>query len=535
MIAHLLGALVLLVALWLSRGYIIYQLEFIINTLSGARQRGASSIYGQGPYAPVDMEVLEGDLSVEGSLPSALDGTYIRNGPSPHPSLPPTGDFHWFDGDGMVHAVRIRKGTAAYANHWVRTSRLKQELRAKRRLFIRLGDLNGRGGLLLYLLSQLKERLGLKNSKDGTGPANTSVVFHNKQVLALVETDLPYVVRVHGDAHVETLERLKVGGKKLLGPWAAHPKKDPATGELVCFGWKISKPHAHYFVLDKGGCLRSDVPIDIPEPVFMHDMAITQDYAVILDLPLVLNPKRMAKGGPAWRFESRRAARIGLLPRATEDGRDIRWFELPALFIFHTINAWQEGDAVALYACVYDSIDLADVSGSSAHVEEIRLDTSSGKATRRVVSDISCEFPVVPACLVGRSCRYAYMAEVVGAERGYSGLAKVDLGAATPAAAVAGRISHGPGWLGGEATFLPRSQDVAALKGEDDGYLVTYVTHGVGGASELRVYDAASMAAEPVAAVRLPQRVPLGFHGTHIGEADFQSQFPFDIHFLPDL
>jgi len=64
---------------------------------------------------------------------------------------------------------------------------------------------------------------------------------------------------------------------------------------------------------------------------------------------------------------------------------------------------------------------------------------------------------------------------------------------------------------------------------------VTYVTQPESGASELRVYDAATMAAQPVAAVRLPQKVPLGFHGTHLNEEDFQSQFPFDIHFLPDL
>ena len=68
-------------------------------------------------------------------------------------------------------------------------------------------------------------------------------------------------------------------------------------------------------------------------------------------------------------------------------------------------------------------------------------------------------------CCPGRKCRYAYVAEAVGVERGHTGLAKVDLDAATPAAALAGRLAHGPGWLGGEATFVPRSQDPAAMKG----------------------------------------------------------------------
>jgi len=208
----------------------------------------------------------------------------------------------------------------------------------------------------------------------------------------------------------------------------------------------------------------------------------------------------------------------------------------------------------------------------------------------------------------------------------YTGLAKLDLRAASPEAAVAGRLEHGACWFGGEASFVPRSADPAGLQGacqypasslarsracaltcsllpvgnvsrtcaepshvwrpygcmhsgletgavsllpvlqraprkqnaanacvgtlvqagpenprltlapgEDDGFLVTYVTHAGRGASELRIYDAASMADEPVAAVALPQRVPLGFHGLHVGEADFQSQFPFDIHFMPDL
>ena len=66
----------------------------------------------------------------------------------------------------------------------------------------------------------------------------------------------------------------------------------------------------------------------------------------------------MAQVRDACQWEGGRAARICVIPRGTEDGRNARWFQLPALWIWHTVNAWQEGGAVLLYACVYDSVHL---------------------------------------------------------------------------------------------------------------------------------------------------------------------------------
>ncbi len=60
--------------------------------------------------------------------------------------------------------------------------------------------------------------------------------------------------------------------------------------------------------------------------------------------------------------------------------------------------------------------------------------------------------------------------------------------------------------------------------GEDNGYLLTYVHDEASGESELVVLDARTMAAEPLARVPLPQRVPYGFHGTWVPEADVQAQ-----------
>jgi carotenoid cleavage dioxygenase-like enzyme len=45
----------------------------------------------------------------------------------------------------MVHATRIRKGKAAYANHWVQTSCFKQERGAGRALFLKARRSRPRG------------------------------------------------------------------------------------------------------------------------------------------------------------------------------------------------------------------------------------------------------------------------------------------------------------------------------------------------------------------------------------------------------
>ena len=54
-----------------------------------------------------------------------MSGVFVRNGPNPQ--LRPTGGYHWFDGDGMVHAVRICHGSASYMNKYVKTQRFMKE------------------------------------------------------------------------------------------------------------------------------------------------------------------------------------------------------------------------------------------------------------------------------------------------------------------------------------------------------------------------------------------------------------------------
>ena len=94
----------------------------------GQPARRARNAFLKDNFAPVPAETATPVplTPASGALPPALAGAFMRVGPND--PLPPTGDFHWFDGAGLVHAVRMQTdGTATYASHFVRTTRLAAE------------------------------------------------------------------------------------------------------------------------------------------------------------------------------------------------------------------------------------------------------------------------------------------------------------------------------------------------------------------------------------------------------------------------
>jgi catechol 2,3-dioxygenase-like lactoylglutathione lyase family enzyme len=65
------------------------------------------------------------------------------------------------------------------------------------------------------------------------------------------------------------------------------------------------------------------------------------------------------------------------------------------------------------------------------------------------------------------------------------------------------------------AGFRPRQ----GARGEDDGYLLSVWWNRQTQLSELLVHDAAELRRTPLARVRLPSRIPFGFHGNWTGAA----------------
>ena len=95
--------------------------------------------YRSGAWRPQATEWRVDDVEVvEGAIPDDLEGLYVRN--TENPLHEPISLYHPFDGDGMVHAIRFRGGTASYRNRFVRTVGLEAEQEAGASLWAGLAE-----------------------------------------------------------------------------------------------------------------------------------------------------------------------------------------------------------------------------------------------------------------------------------------------------------------------------------------------------------------------------------------------------------
>jgi carotenoid cleavage dioxygenase len=447
-------------------------------------------------FAPVREETTADALEVlAGEVPRDLCGVYVRNGPNAR--FDPLGRYHWFDGDGMLHAVRFAGGRAGYRNRWVRTDAFRREAAAGRPLW---------RGIMEPLASNPPDA----PEKD-TG--NTDVVFHRGRLLALwYRCGVPYAM----DA--ETLEPLgpdDLGGA-LPCPVSAHAKVDAATGELFWFHYGLRAPYLHYGVTGADGKLAHFQPVELAGPRLPHDMAITERHAVLMDLPLYPDPEALARGRHKIRFDRELPSRFAVLPRA---GGAPRWFEAEPTYIYHVINAWEDGDAIVLDACRVKKpepatpTDRASALASmlaylrlDAHVQRYRFDLRSGACTEQTLDDDNVEFPTIDRRRMGRRTRFGYAMHISGEPTlRFDGVVRYDLEGG-------GRSAHwfGPGRWGSEAAFAPRT----GASDEADGYLVSIVRDEREDTTEVVVLDAQQLERGPVARLRIPAPVPLGFHAT---------------------
>jgi carotenoid cleavage dioxygenase len=454
--------------------------------------------YLEGLFGPVAVERTDDDLEVIGEIPADLDGVFVRNGPNPQ--FTPMGRYHWFDGDGMVHALRFSGGKASYRNRWINTRGREQDAAAGRPLF---------NGVMENPAPNpdLGLRLPLKDS------ANTDLVFFGDRLLALwYLAGEPYAI---DPTTLDTIGVDDFNGTRSC-QLSAHAKVDEHTGELLFFDYGPRPPYMRYGVIGPSGTVSHLVDIDLPGPRLPHDMAATENYSILMDLPLINDPVALREGRHKIIFNSDQPARFGVIQRHGA-GDSIRWFEADPCYVYHSVNAWEEGDEIVLDLCrvtkpapregaVGPLAKMLSYLRLDAHMYRYRFNLTTGATTEGYLDDDNTEFPTMDVTRLGRPTRYAYNMRIsTEPTLLFDGVVKYDT-----ATGATDRHWFGPGRWGSEAPFAPRSAD--PNRAEDDGYLVSFVHDETTDRSEVVVLSASDLAAGPLARVLLKQRVPIGFH-----------------------
>ena len=262
--------------------------------------------------------------------------------------------------------------------------------------------------------------------------------------------------------------------------------------------------------------------IPVPDGPMIHDFALTEKYVVLFDLPVTFSMDAAAAGVQLpYTWNANHQARVGLLSRDGSSS-EVRWFEAEPCWIFHTLNAYDDGGTVVVdvvqYAGAYDVSLLS--GGGPLTLDRWTIDLAAGKVRRRRLDDRPQEFPRVDERLLSRPHRYGYSAAIGEVNRAVismngdfgdqafgNALLKRDLARDSVEA-----HEFGPDATAGEAVFVPASPIAA----EDDGYVMAFVHAPDRGAADLVILAAQDFSGEPVARIHLPARIPLGFHGSWI-------------------
>eukprot|EP01121_Diplochlamys_sp_Union-15-3_P012207 TRINITY_DN3630_c0_g1_i1.p1 TRINITY_DN3630_c0_g1~~TRINITY_DN3630_c0_g1_i1.p1 ORF type:complete len:335 (-),score=47.13 TRINITY_DN3630_c0_g1_i1:39-1043(-) len=302
--------------------------------------------------------------------------------------------------------------------------------------------------------------------------------------------------------------------------FTAHPKIDPKTGEMFFFGYNVTiQPYISYRIASKEGKLSPVVPIDIQRPVMMHDFAITENYAIFMDLPYLFDGKNIIHSGPILRFDKTLPCRFGILPRYSKDGKDIKWFDVKPCFVFHTGNAWEEGDSVIVIGCRHEDIDILNTNEWEKNKRpavlykwEFNLKTS--EVTEQGLSEYGSEFPVINNEFMGRLSNFIYYAARVEDCDDLEFNAVIKYNVKTGDQIVKNLGKHR---RGGEFVYVPKSDSA-----EDDGYLIGFVFDETKNNSEVVILSAVNL--EVSCRIALPQRVPYGFHGGWLTREQLNNQ-----------
>ncbi|KAJ0300208.1 hypothetical protein COL516b_008559 [Colletotrichum fioriniae] len=414
------------------------------------------------------------NLEVVGTVPTELDGAFFRV--MPDPQFPPfIENDPWFNGDGNVSAFRFHNGNVDFQQKYVRTEKFVREREANR-------------ALAGAYRNKYTDAVEFKVRTT----ANTNIFYFNKSLLAIKEDAPPYLM---DPITLETKGLCDFDGQLPSCTFTAHPKLDPATGELVCFGYEAKgdgTPDVCYFSIAPDGKFLETVWLVAPVVGMIHDCAVTDNW----------------------------------------------WFRAPNAFPGHTTNAYETPSGNIVFDLPLTDKNVffwwPDAEGNAPDPHDIRAEYVRFEFDPRATSDAALdlpaptpilrhdmEFPRIDERVLSKPHRHSFfdmMDPSLGTD--FPAIMPV-LGGGHPLYNSLGHLNHESGKLEvyypgsrhmvQEPVFVPRGEDAE----EGDGFLIGLVNNYATMSSELHVIDTKRFT-EPAAVVKVPMRLRAGLHGNWV-------------------
>jgi carotenoid cleavage dioxygenase-like enzyme len=299
---------------------------------------------------------------------------------------------------------------------------------------------------------------------------------------------------------------------------SAHPHYDAASGSLVNVGTSFgAKSEIWFFRQSKHGKRREvEGKLALKRVPYIHAFGVTDRHALLIDQPLTVNPLSMLFSNRAFirhfRWRPERGTRLWKLSRQTGA---LTAYETEALFCFHTVNAFEDGEDVVFDFLAYDDASVVDTLYTAAlarglpsiapRLVRARLKPGKKSVQLETLSDARFDLPQIAyRTHNGKPYRFVWGTAFTplpggGAE---AVVHKVDVSSGD-----AQRYSD-PELIYGEPVFVPRP----GASAEDDGVLLAVGSHLSEERTRLAVIDAANLTL--IASCEAPLSIPLGFHGT---------------------
>ncbi len=435
---------------------------------------------------------------ISGRIPERLRGTYYVNGPARF-SRAGMSYKHWLDGDGMICALRFAPDGARFTNRFIRTRKLEDEDAAGQFLYRGFGTaFEGdrlRGGIMLE------------------PPVNVSVYPYAGAVLAFGEQTLPFDL---DPATLETRGEYDFHGKlNHVSPFAAHAKIDPITGHMLNFGisYSADKPMANVYEFDDRGkqVRRRRHPLRYPHS--NHDFGVTRNHVVFFLSPLLMDFSKFWGGvsvmeSLCWQPEL--GSRI--LVTARESKQEAFEVLTGKGYCLHLINSFEDGnrlivDILELESPVYPEYQpIPDLFATVSPCRPVRyildLENKSLMERRALDYDRSPDFPAIDTSLTGSEYDEFWMLGISSA--------------GSPGRKFFDQLAHGS-WSRGAVDDIYQTEPGFYLGGEPiyvDGSVIVQRLNTSEKKAEILIFDAARVAAGPIATLPLRHMIHPGFHAS---------------------